>query len=301
MKPIKVGVWFDQKLLSGGGYQQSISSATLISRVTKELVSPIYFTPFNENILPLEAQGLNVHLIKLPFLITVLLKLQLLFSRLGYFRPLKKLFFSNIFENKLLKYDIDLVYFLSPSPLALCLNKLNYVTTVWDLAHRDDVEFPEIRCDGIFEGREKICHRTLPKATAIIADSVLGKNNLIKRYGIDSGRIYVIPFSPGHVSNFEKFKDTSFDVANYYQLSTPYIFYPAQFWAHKNHVYILEGIEALERIYGIKIGAIFSGVDKGNMPFIQKRANELNLLERIIFTGFVPDERLYHLYKQSPN
>ena len=65
MKPIKVGVWFDQKLLSGGGYQQSISSATLISRVTKELVSPIYFTPFNENILPLEAQGLNVHLIKL--------------------------------------------------------------------------------------------------------------------------------------------------------------------------------------------------------------------------------------------
>jgi glycosyltransferase involved in cell wall biosynthesis len=299
MKPIKVGIWFDQKLLSGGGYQQSINSAILISNMTKEIVSPIYFTPYSENILPLEAQGLNVHLIRLPFLISILLKLQLLFSRLRNLRFLRIFSFSNLFENSLLKYEIDLVYFLSPSPLAIYLNKINYITTVWDLAHRDDPEFPEVRCNGIFEGREKIFKSTLPKAVAIIVDSSLGKDNLIKRYGIDYDRIHIIPFSPGQVVGFTKFKDYSFDVSSYYQLTTPYIFYPAQFWPHKNHVYIIEGIVALERIFGIKISAIFSGVDKGNMSFIQRKVDELNLSARIKFADFVTEERLYHLYKQS--
>jgi glycosyltransferase involved in cell wall biosynthesis len=299
MKPIKVGVWFDQKLLSGGGYQQSMSSAILVSKISKDIVLPIFFTPYVENVLPLRAHGLHVHLVKLPYLISILLKLQLLFSSLRNFWLLRYFSFGNLFESSFLKHQIDLVYFLSPSPLAIYLNKLNYVTTVWDLAHRDDMEFPEVRCDGVFEAREKILKKTLPKAVGIISDSLLGKNNLIKRYGIDSDRIYIVPFSPGQVSDFVKFRNSSFDISNHYHLTTPYIFYPAQFWAHKNHVYILEGILALEHVYGIRISAIFSGVDKGNMNFIQKKVNDLNLSDRIKFAGFVSDERLYHLYKQS--
>ena len=299
MMQIKLGVWFDQELSSGGGYQQSLNAAFLINKISNEILHPVYFTPYPENISELNALGFEAHLIAMPFLFTVFLKFQLIFKRLGNFRLFKCFFNSNLFERKFLNHGIDLVYFLSPSPLAVYLNKINFVTTVWDLAHRDDVEFPEVRCDGVFEGREDNYRKILPKAIAVIADSPLGRDNLIHRYGIDFDRIHIISFSAGEVSKISNFKDPLFDVKSHYQLSIPYVFYPAQFWAHKNHIYILEGIMSLENIYGIKVGAIFSGVDKGNMNFIRYKVDEFKLSDRVKFAGFVPSERLYHLYKQS--
>ena len=76
------------------------------------------------------------------------------------------------------------------------LEKLNYITTVWDLCHRDSPEFPEVYANRIFEQREFIYKKTLIKAVAIIADSELGKSNIIRRYLVDVSRIYVLPFSP---------------------------------------------------------------------------------------------------------
>ena len=39
------------------------------------------------------------------------------------------------------KDKIDLIYFAGPSPICLFLERMNYVFTVWDLCHRDHVEF----------------------------------------------------------------------------------------------------------------------------------------------------------------
>ena len=64
---------------------------------------------------------------------------------------------------------------------------------------------------------------------------------------------------------------TDVDIKKKYKLDMPYVFYPAQFWAHKNHIYLLEGLKSLEDNFGLKVGAIFSGGDKGNLDFIKKR------------------------------
>ena len=61
------------------------------------------------------------------------------------FKFLKKIEKYSPFEKKLIAHQIDLVYFLSPTSLALSLEKLNYITTLWDLCHRDNPEFPEVR------------------------------------------------------------------------------------------------------------------------------------------------------------
>ena len=84
-----------------------------------------------------------------------------------------------------------------------------------------------------------------------------------------------------------------------YQLDVPYVFYPAQFWAHKNHVYLLEGLHALERLYGIRVGAIFSGADKGNRSHVEKCAHKLGLHHRVRYAGFVSNDEILALYRQS--
>ena len=57
--------------------------------------------------------------------------------------------------------------------------------------------------------------------------------------------------------------------------------------------------KTLEKKYGLKINAIFSGTDKGNKKRVLEVAQELGLNDRIVFTGFVPDIEIPYLYKQS--
>ena len=60
------------------------------------------------------------------------------------------------------------------------------MTTVWDLAHRDDPEFPEVRWGNHFEERENHYRTTLPRAVAVIVDSEVGKDNVVKMSQLDT-------------------------------------------------------------------------------------------------------------------
>ncbi|MDO9288959.1 MAG: glycosyltransferase, partial [Thermodesulfovibrionales bacterium] len=89
------------------------------------------------------------------------------------------------------------------------------------------------------------------------------------------------------------------DVKVKYSITGDYIYYPAQFWSHKNHIYILEGLKVLKEKYNIKINAVFSGSDKGNLEFVLKRVEDFGLNDQIHYIGFVSNEEIPYLYKQS--
>jgi len=301
MRPIRLGVIFDQQIRAGGGYQQALNAALLTRELPKELAEVIFFTTLQENIATLAIHGIEAKTIHLS-----------LFAKTGaYFRRritdarLLK-FFQKIeqyspLEKQLIEQKIDLVYFLSPSSWAQNLEKLNYITTVWDLCHRDDPEFPEVRWGRQIEAREKNYWALLPRAAAIFVDSELGKKNVVHRYGIDEERVHVMPFQAAVATRESIPSDfrSSIDVREKYNLDVPYVFYPAQFWAHKNHVYLLEGLRVLEERHGIRVGAIFSGGDKGNFLHIQSCVRKMNLEDRVRFVGFVDNDVIPELYRQS--
>ena len=47
------------------------------------------------------------------------------------------------------------------------------------------------------------------------------------------------------------------------------IFYPAQFWAHKNHKYIIDAAEILKNENNTKYLFVFCGGNKGNFKYIK--------------------------------
>jgi glycosyltransferase involved in cell wall biosynthesis len=199
-------------------------------------------------------------------------------------------------EHYLLSLKIDLVYFVTPTTLAYDLSCLNYIYTVWDLSHRDDVEFPEIRSFSEFQSREfKFCN-VLPRATAVIVDSRIGKDNVVCRYNIDEDRVHVIPFQP---SIFSSKNLDNVDVCSKYSINSPYIFYPAQLWAHKNHAYIIEALSILRHTYDVEISAVFAGGNKGNLNFLTSLVKSYGLTDSVHFLGFVPNEDLASLYINS--
>lgn len=300
MKSIRLGIIFDQKISAGGGYQQALNSALMVLKLPKKLVDPVFFTIFEENVPILEKYGIKAVNIKLSFFE----KFRQIFRRKildqHVFKIVKKIEKYSPFEKKLIKHKIDIVYFLSPTDLPQSLEKLNYVTTLWDLCHRDEPEFPEVRDNKEFERRDENYKKILPSATAIIVDSEIGKSNVINRYGVDESRVHIIPFQAARVirNGIAPENKKKLLIKNKYNVNS-YVFYPAQFWAHKNHIYIIKGLHLLEERYGIKVDAIFSGVDKGNKTFVESFAHKLKLDKRICFAGYVSDDELTELYRQS--
>lgn len=293
-----IAVILEQNSLAGGGYQQTINMLLLLNERQCEKRQFVFITTLRSNIEMLSTYGIKAHFLKLSLMSKILLRA----SRHQLFhRFLRKIHIVNPFDKFLSQYHVDLIYFISPSGYALYTDKYNYIFTVWDLCHRDFMEFPEVRENKIFEAREAVYQHALTKAVAVIVDSELGKENVIRRYGVDPERVKILHFSPAPETRLDDdaYLTGFVDIKQKYKINGDYIYYPAQFWAHKNHVYILEAIALLKEKHNTELYAIFSGADKGNLDHVLAVAESLGIKHFVRYVGFVSNEEVSYLYKQS--
>ena len=304
MKKFVLAVFLDQKIEIGGNFQQSLNNIFLAQELSSKDLDVKIITTKKENIKILNDLKLNYYLFSPNILSLVWMDIREKLPNLLY-RFINIFSKKNKFEKFLSKLNIDLIYFVSQSNYASYVHSINYIYTLFDLSHRDDPEFPEVRNNRNFEFREVTFQKNLPRAVAILADSELGKKNAINRYRLDESRVYVFPFRPSKflidpIVKLNYLKNSNYlDIKKKYNLNYDYIFYPAQFWAHKNHIYILKALNILQNESPIALGAIFSGSDQGNLSYIKDMTKKFNLENQVRFTGFVSNEEIPHLYSQS--
>lgn len=194
--------------------------------------------------------------------------------------------------NQIVKQDnIEVIYFIN---LQTQLVDIPYFTTVWDLAHKEHPYFPESSVAGFtFEARESYYNKVLPRASGIIIGNLTGKKQLLDYYPLNEKLIHTNPLPtpeyvyklPADDSILEKLKIQP----------KKYLFYPAQFWPHKNHIRLLK--EFKNNHFDLKL--VFSGADKGNMTYIKQKVEEYNLNDYVIFAGFIKKEEIISLYKNA--
>lgn len=190
--------------------------------------------------------------------------------------------------------EIDLILSLTPSCPTL---EYPYINTVWDLQHKLQSYFPEVSKNGEWERREEYHLKILNRAALIITGTETGKAEIERFYQIPAARIKVIPmFVPQLRSNLDS---SDRDVMTKYQLPDRYLFYPAQFWPHKNHIGLLLAIKCLEENYNLEVPLVLVGADKGNESYIKAMVEKLNLSERVYFLGFVPLQDMAALYRNA--
>jgi len=295
---MKIGVFFEGSLHAGGGFQQTLNMVLLLSRKAKDRHDFVFFTNERSNVEELAKHGVEAHYLRLKRRERWIVRLR---STIGGNHWCNRFGIGNPFDRKLDEFGVDLLYFPNPSGLALMTEKHNFVFTVWDLFHRDFMEFPEVRNYRSFEARESLFQGALPKAVAIITESEHGKQNVIRRYAVDSERVYVIPFSPSEIvtaAASETMSSETTDVRGKYNLDGDFLYYPAQFWPQKNHVYVLEGLKILKD-KGRKVSAVFSGSDGGTLDHVQATAKKLGIKDLMHYVGFVPNEDVPCLYRES--
>ncbi len=194
------------------------------------------------------------------------------------------------------QHKVDLVYYLTPD-----FYPINYpfVATHWDLGHKSMFAFPEVSLNKKIEKRENYHRLTLQKAFAIFAESMQSKTELIEYERINSNRIFVVPLFAGKVVELDVNESDQSSVLKEWDLKKEeFYFYPAQFWAHKNHFALINAFKlVVEKYPNMKL--VLSGSDKGNLNYIKQLVENYQLSKNVIFTGFVSDETIFTFYKNA--
>jgi glycosyltransferase involved in cell wall biosynthesis len=196
---------------------------------------------------------------------------------------------------------LDLLFHPSPSPLAAAA-VVPSVTACHDVQHRLQPNWEEISSGGEAAYRDALFAASARNAAAMLVDSETGREDVLRFYGaeIAADRVHVVPFAPLPTlpptvdeAEIERARGT-FGVRN------PYVFYPAQFWPHKNHTRVVEALEVL-RDRDVTVDAVFTGGGSTGLRArtaaeVQRQVAHAGLGAAVHFVGPVSDDDLAALY-----
>lgn len=195
------------------------------------------------------------------------------------------------------RLGVDLVVYPFTSPLAFEAGT-PYVLAVHDVMHRRHPEFPEFGGGELAE-REHLFGNGIANATVVLVDSETGKEDVLEFYGdlIDPERVAVLPFLPGAPTTVTG--EDRARVRRDHGLPARYLFYPAQFWPHKNHRLIVEAMAEIDDVELVFVGSTLGAVRQRNHAELLARARELGVESRVHHLGYVPAEDIAPLYAEA--
>jgi glycosyltransferase involved in cell wall biosynthesis len=182
-----------------------------------------------------------------------------------------------------------------------------FVMPIHDLQHRLQPEFPEVSAHGVWERREYLFRNGVRQATLIIADSEVGKEDILNcygSYGITDDRIKVLPYVPApYLSRGPDMEERSL-IRAAYGLPERFLFYPAQFWPHKNHLRIIKAMRLLKESSGIEVQLVLCGSHVGGIRerIFKETMDEIGrsrLTQQIHCLGYVPNSAMSALYAEA--
>lgn len=171
------------------------------------------------------------------------------------------------------------------------------VVTIHDLQHR--------RLPHFFSRPRRVLREWLYRQAAETADGIVCETAYVKRdimefYGVAADRIHIVPCPPpSYVRNALLDPDQLTAVRQKYRLPTGYLFYPAQFWPHKNHLMLIDSLGILKATFGVDVPLVLVGAPLQSFGPTMQRVRELGLEERVHYLGYVPDDEMPYLYRAA--
>ncbi len=172
---------------------------------------------------------------------------------------------------------------------------VNSLSTIHDLMHRYERKFTEAGSSYEYHMRERHYSLMCRYSKGVLVDSELGKQQVLDSYHPNAEKIHVLPFvAPRYLEK----KDYQIDLAKIYGLPQKFLFYPAQFWEHKNHKSLVKAVDQLtDRIPDIHF--VFVGAPKNAYQSIKDLIYSTNLDSNFTFLDYVPDDHMAALYRSA--
>ncbi|MCI8561273.1 MAG: glycosyltransferase family 4 protein [Dorea sp.] len=204
-----------------------------------------------------------------------------------YIAALYSSFFSPQIK-KIKEEKIELLVY-GQQGMFLASKLIKQLCPIHDLMHRYETRFMErqqSKEDNIFR-----CE--LQFVTTVMVDSQLGKSQVIESYLQKRKKRPFIQVLPYVVS--EHITDSKEEPV---QTPDKYIFYPAQFWQHKNHLNLLKAVGILKKDIP-DIHLILVGSEKNALNTIKEYIKENEMESFVTIYNFVSEEKLIYLYRHA--
>ena len=190
------------------------------------------------------------------------------------------------------KSNCDLVIFPSQNITSYQVNKKT-ISTIHDLMHIYESRFSEYT-KKIIEQRDLHYQRICKFCDGIFVDSLMGKQHVINSYKVKKDKLLTLPFvAPNYLK-----KKNRINIFKKFNLKKKYLFYPAQFWEHKNHIFLIKGFkEALKNNKDITL--VLCGAKKNYYQKVYDFVIQNRLEKKIFFLGRVSDNIMSSLYTNA--
>lgn len=179
-----------------------------------------------------------------------------------------------------------------------------FVVTIHDLT---PWHFPGVKTSKFRQwAYKKVVVSASRKSEKILTPSFFTKQDLIKKIGVKSSKIKVIPEGVRYkcrvgkfLKNYKKQKEKMFQrlQKKYPQLKHPFIFYTGVWRYHKNIGGLLEAYAVLIQKYNFKgVLVLGGGRKKEDIARIKEKIKKLGLEEQVFLPGFLSEKKLKHFY-----
>jgi glycosyltransferase involved in cell wall biosynthesis len=206
---------------------------------------------------------------------------------------------ATLLRKEAARRKLDLLWFNHFEPVHA---GIPYVLNIFDLQHRLQPWFPEVSANGEWEAREAAWADGIRRAALVTVGSQEAKEQLCHFYGVPLDNVWVLPFpTPQKAIDFALGAaqiPQKGNVRSKYGIKGDFLYYPAQFWPHKNHANLLHALKLLKE-RGRDISLVLTGSDHGNQAHVEKVARDLGLAGLVHFCGFVPYEDVLSFYREA--
>jgi len=166
---------------------------------------------------------------------------------------------------------------------------LPLTSVVHDLQH---IDMPHLFSEHERTLRTQFLMAVCKKADRLICVSDFTRQSMLRSFGVDSTSIAVIPNCiHDRLANVPN--DRVSRELRTQGLTSPYIFYPANYWPHKNHKLLLTAYSIYCSQYKAEaLDLVFTGALKKEEEALSWVVKQLDLQENVHFQGYLSDDAL---------
>jgi glycosyltransferase involved in cell wall biosynthesis len=185
---------------------------------------------------------------------------------------------------------VDVVHF----PYAVHFQTtLPFVYEPLDLQHR---HLPDLFSTGERQWRDTVYRGGCERARLIVTGTSYTKHDIVREYGIDPGKIAVIPIRSALPSQPAS-EDEIARVRQQHGLPERFLLYPAMAFPHKNHLRLFDALAILRDQHDLTLPLICTGrIYESHSPVLEEALTRLNLTGQVRMLGPVPSDDLVALF-----
>jgi glycosyltransferase involved in cell wall biosynthesis len=146
--------------------------------------------------------------------------------------------------------------------------------------------------------RYQVHSQLLGQARRVICESRHVQADILRFFGVPEEKTVVITAPPLRQPLLDESDGELQAVRLRLQLPEQFLFYPAQFWPHKNHLRLIEAFrDVTSEFPSVKL--ILTGKKRDEYEAVMAAIHELGLSERVLCLGYVEQDDLQAIYRAA--